>query len=203
MIVRDVWHALLLAAKNFAYVGVLFAVGLFLLIGQYDEDASDAEVFNTAIDTVLFTLPGLLLIQSIVIYRANSKYEINVENNSFIFPRSDIENSIFQILIGARYWNLMRTKSVALSEIDNIYIDTKRWQTKTRTRVGSYKDGRAKHGTVTRKNVRFRINVTGSFGGANLSFLHRQKRDEVRSALQAAVSETTGKKIDRKVSEFS
>ena len=60
MIVRDVWHALLLAAKNFAYVGVLVAVGLFLLIGQYDEDASDAEVFNTAIDTVLLALSDKL-----------------------------------------------------------------------------------------------------------------------------------------------
>ena len=185
MIVRDVWHALLLAGKNIFWGGI---VVFFVSSGNLE---------------LLTTLALVLLVQSIVIYRANSKYTIDIENNHFIFPRSDIENSIFQILIGAKYWNLMRTNSVALSEIDNIYIDTKRWETKTRKQVGNYKDGKQRYGNVTKKHVRFRINVTGSFGSANLSFLDRQKRDEVRSALQVAVKKTTGKNIDRKVSEFS
>jgi hypothetical protein len=185
MIIRDVWHALLLAGKNIFFAGIVI---VFVSSGN---------------EEILYGLVVLLLVQSIVIYRANSKYTINIEQNSFIFPRSDIENSIFQILIGAKYWNLMRTKSVSLSEIENIYIDTKRWETKTKKQVGNYKDGKARHGTVTKKHVRFRINVTGSFGSANLSFLDRQKRDEVRSALQVAVKKSTGKNIDRKVSEFS
>ena len=71
------------------------------------------------------------------------------------------------------------------------------------TQVGNYKDGKQRYGNVTKKHIRFRINVTGSFGSANLSFLDRQKRDEVRSTLQTAVKKTTGKNIDRKVSEFS
>jgi hypothetical protein len=185
VIVRDVWHALLLTGKNIFWGGIVI---FFVSSGNLE---------------LLSTLVLVLLVQSIVIYRSNSKYKIDTETNYFIFPRSDIENSIFQILIGAKYWNLMRTKSVALSEIENIYIDTKRWQSKTLKQVGNYKDGKARHGNVTKKHVRFRINVTGSFGSANLSFLDRQKRDEVRSALQVAVKKTTGKNIDRKVSEFS
>jgi hypothetical protein len=185
MIIHDVWHALTIVGKNILWSSIV----IFFLSSGNEE--------------VLYALVFLLLVQSLIIYRANSKYKINTETNYFIFPRSDIENSIFQILIGAKYWNLMRTKSISLLEIENVYIDTKRWETKTRKQVGNYKDGNQRYGNVTKKHVRFRINVTGSFGSANLSFLDRQKRDEVRSALQVAVNKSTGKNIDRKVSEFS
>lgn len=154
-------------------------------------------------ETLFKPLLAALTIQSIWIYVVNSKYKIDFENKSFQFPRSDVENSIFQILIGARYWNLMRKKTVRLAEIENLYIDTKRWETKSRKQIGNYKDGKQRYGNVTKKHVRFRLNVTGEFGSVNLSFLERQKRDEVRSALQKAVKEVTGKNIDRKIAEFS
>ena len=193
MVVRDIWHALMLAWKNLFWGSV---VG-FILSALVGGDKYGTEVFLS------FFLP-IFLVQSLIIYRANEKYIIDTKNNSFTFPRSDIENSIFAILIGARYWNLMRRKRVALTEIQNVYIDTKRWSTKHKVQSGNYKDGRARFRTDTKKHERFRINITGSFGSANLSFLDRQKRDEVRSALSVAVKEKTGgRNIDRKVSEFS
>ena len=154
-------------------------------------------------ETLFKPLLAALAIQSIRIYLVNSKYKIDFEEKTFQFPRSDIENSIFQIIIGARYWNLMRNKTINLNEIENIYLDTKRWETKTRQQIGTHKDGKSRYGTVTKKHVRYRLNIAGAFGSVNLSFLERQKRDEVRNALQQAVKDLSGRNIDRKIAEFS
>ena len=75
----------------------------------------------------------------------------------------------------------MRTKTVRCQEIENIYIDTK-----------------------NKRNKRiFTINITGIFGSANLQFTDRQKRDEVRNAIQQCVKLHTGNNVDRKVAEFA
>jgi len=92
---------------------------------------------------------------------------------------------------------------VGLSDIENIYIDTKRWTKKRMVYNGRSPSGRAKYRNQAKSHVRYRINITGSFGSANLSFLSRQKRDEVRNMLQSTVKDVTGRNIDRKIAEFS
>jgi len=187
MQVVDVWNSLRLSFKNL----FLATIALYLLLLYFNY--------------IQFFQVGFFLIcvQSILIYLRNSKYIIDFDRSTFTFPRTDIENSILEILIGSRYWNLMRTKTIQLSDIDNIYIDTKRWSTSYRKRVGNYKSGAAKYRTSKKRHIRYTINITGSFGGANLSFLGRQKRDEVRSMLQGSVKDVTGRNIDRKIAEFS
>ena len=96
----------------------------------------------------------------------------------------------------------MRTMTIDSSEIENIYMDTKRWTTKHKKYMGVTTGGKAKYKTKTKNHVRYTINIAGTFGSANLQFLDKQKRDEVRNALQQSVKRYTDKNIDRKVAEF-
>ena len=54
-----------------------------------------------------------------------------------------------------------------------------------------------------KNHVRYTLNITGIFGSANLQFLSRQKRDEVRNAIQQCVKQLNNKDIDKKVAEFN
>jgi len=143
-------------------------------------------------------------VQSILIYWANHRYYIDNDSATFTFPRSDVENNLFSILIALPYWNLMRRKTIKLDEVENIYIDTKRFTTNTLF-VPTNKNGtRSKRsGAGKKQHVRYTLNVAGAFGSANLQFLDRQKRDELRNALQHSVKAATSRNIDRKVAEFS
>lgn len=184
--VQDVWMALTLAFKNFVYASLTILV---------------LSLFGLA-----FLLPLLVIVpvQSVFIYLANRRYSINNSEGTFTFPRSDIENSISDIVLVAPYWNLLRTKTVPLVDIENLYLDTKRFTT-NKLFVPNNKDGsRSKRaGAGKKKHVRYTLNVTGSFGSANLQFLDRQKRDELRNALSQSVKQATGRNVDRKVAEFS
>ena len=128
-------------------------------------------------------------------YSKNSSTLIDLSAGVIVFPRSDIENSVLQIILLAPYWNLMRRKTVHALEVENIYIDTKRWTSKSKSFINGKK--------INKKNVRYTLNIAGTFGSANLQFLERQKRDEVRNAIQQCVKKHSGKNIDRKVAEFS
>lgn len=114
-----------------------------------------------------------------------------------------MENSIFAIILLFPYWNLMRTMTVNANDIENIYIDTKRWSTKHKKYSGTTAKGKSKYTSETKRHVRYTINLAGTFGSANLQFLERQKRDEVRNAIQQCVKQHTGKNVDRKVAEFN
>jgi hypothetical protein len=201
VIVRDIWHSLRLAGKNLILTPLIL-LAIFLTIGVLTppEVIDQLESLPNIGQVYIYTL-ALVPIQSCLIYFANSKYVINKAAGTFSFPRSDIENSLIAILVGARYWNLMRKRTVCLSDIDNIYVNTKRWSKRRYRNEGH--EGKRVNVPYTKKFVRYTINVTGTFGSQNLSFLDSQKRDEVRNALQQAVKESTGKNIDRKVSEFS
>ncbi len=182
--VNDVWTALKLAAKNFVGVTCLGAMAVF---------------WSGLREEFFAVVAALAALQSFVIYFANRRYVVNNHAGTFTFPRSDVENSILEIILLARYWNLMRTKTVCISDIENIYIDTKRWKTSHREF-----DARGRRGRVVNVNhVLYTLNVAGQFGSANLQFLSKQKRDEVRNALQQSVRLHTGKNIDRKVAEFA
>lgn len=181
----DVWAALRLALFN---VILMSLISIFIYSFVYT--ALDELNISPRVSAFLMLMSALFIlfsvtIGSILIYRANSRYMIDLENDAFTFPASDLENSILQIIIFAPLWNLYRRKTVALTSIQNIYLDT----------LPNTKKYNGK--------PRYRINITGDFGSARLDFLSRQKRNEVRSALSLAVKKASGRKIDRKIAEFS
>ena len=89
------------------------------------------------------------------------------------------------------------------TEIENIYIDTKRWSTTRKVYNGRTASGKTKFKQKTVNHVSYDLNIVGTFGSAKLNFNDRQKRDEVRNALQQTAKKLFGKNIDRKVSEFN
>ncbi len=199
--IRDVWSGLKYATTNFFSVEFIAFFGGALVLGSVtnaggDENKMIAAVAGTAV------LMVMVLIQSIIIYLANRRYVIDLDTGLIIFPRSDMENSILAILLLFPYWNLMRTQTIHSSEIENVYIDTKRWSTKHKVVSGYTSKGKSRHRTETKRHIRYTINITGTFGSANLPFVDRQKRDEVRNAIQQSVKLHTGKNVDRKVAEF-
>ncbi|EHR42606.1 hypothetical protein [Alishewanella jeotgali] len=182
--IYDVWMALRKAGANLLILSVIASFICYLF------------------DLLQF-LPLILLvilIQSTIIYRANHLYKIDQVTQTFTFPASDLENSILAIVLMQPYWNLMRRKSVPLSTIENLYLDTQRWNTKQQVVTGTTAKGKTKFKQTTKKHVRYCLNVAGAFGSANLDFLSRQKRDEVRNALQQSVKNAS---IDSKVSEMA
>jgi hypothetical protein len=130
----------------------------------------------------------LVFFQSILIYRANSSYEIDLDSGRVTFPRSDIENSILDIIVLKPYWNLVRRMTVNSVEIENLFLDTRRWSTST--------------GGGKKKHVLYCLNIVGAFGSASFEFGGRQKRDEVRNAISQVVKKKTNRNIDKKVAEF-
>lgn len=182
--IMDIWMALRLAFTNFVIVSLIGAL-LSVVLGFQD---------------YLMPLLAAVFIQSVLIYRANSLYLVDSKHHSFTFPRSDIENSIWAILILQPYWNLMRRQTVRLADIENIYLDTKRWQSEQNIVSGNTAKGKTKFKKITKKHVRYCLNVAGRFGSANLAFLNRQKRDEVRNALQQSIA---NHKVDCKVAELA
>lgn len=180
----DVWMAIRLAAANFV-LGSLTVVIFFMIMGLQN-----------------YSLFGivLVLLQSIFIYRANYLYLIDGTQQAFTFPSSDIENSILDILSLRPYWSLIRRKTVPLSAVENIYLDTQRWTSEKNIAIGNTVKGKTKFKKSTKKHVRYCLNVAGSFGSANLKFLSRQKRDEVRNALQQSIQ---NRKVDAKVAELA
>ncbi len=197
--IRDVWMALKLSSKNFLILLILiWIISPFILT-----------FFNITKETgslmpkINIYLTFAALIQSFFIYFANVKYIIDTKKGFITIPKSDIENSILEIILLFRYWNLMRRITIECNEIENIFIDTKRWSTKNKIYTGTTNAGKSKYRTETKNHIRYTINITGIFGSANLSFLDRQKRDEVRNAIQQCVHYHTGKNIDKKIAEFN
>jgi len=143
--------------------------------------------YDTITNTITFLkiLFPFVLVQSILMYEANKSYVIDLFEDTFTFPKSDMENSIFEVLIMAPYWNSMFRRTIYGQEIENMYIDTKR---------------------IKRKNSEtktlYTLNIVGTFGSSNLEFSNRQKRDEVRNAINSLYRKVNGRSIDRKVSEF-
>jgi len=100
-------------------------------------------------------------------------YKINTKNNLFTCPAVDISNSIIAFIILVPFFKLFWTQDVDLRDIEGVYLDTQRWSTTHGEKGKKY----------TKKHARYNLSVTGSFGSQSLTFLSRQKRDEVRNAL--------------------
>lgn len=199
-VINDVWMALKLASKNFFilifFLGLLFVVGINIL--DTNEYVKYKELFKIGSIIVLI----FIFIQSIVIYFANRRYIIDLKTGLVTFPRSDIENSIVAIILLFPYWNLMRTLTVNANEIENIYLDTKRWTSTYRKTSGYSENGKPRYKNETTRHIRYTINIAGTFGSANLQFLDRQKRDEVRNAIEQCVKVHNNIQVDKKVAEF-
>lgn len=162
--IKDVYAGLELAKGNLLLLGIVgFIISMVFLIGlktEYSIVCTYATIFNVVI-----------LVQSLIIYSCNSVYIIDSEG--FVtFPRTDIENSIFQIIILIPYWNLMRTRTVHISEIENIYLN----------------------GTSTTT-----LDVAGTFGSCRFEFSNKQKRNEVRNALARAAKTFSNINLDNSV----
>jgi len=205
-VINVVGRALGLAFGNFFSVIFIISLLLFLLwIGLVEykfitpEDGENLLVYF--IIFVVAMVP-IIIIQSIFIYFANRRYIIDLETGLITFPRSDMENSVLAIILMYPYWNLMRTQTINATEIENLYLDTKRWSTKFRVVSGHTSTGKPRYRTQTTKHINYNINIVGIFGSAKLEFNERQKRDEARNAIQKCVKQYTGVNIDRKVSEF-
>ncbi|MGD9625464.1 MAG: hypothetical protein AB7U51_12515 [Arcobacter sp.] len=203
-VIFDVWMALKLAFKNFfSMLLILFLITIVLFFLAPNINIIIDDFIIERYLYIIYSIIFIILIQSIIIYFANRKYVIDLSTNLITFPRSDIENSIFAIILLYPYWNLMRTITINARDIENIYLDTQRWTTKNKISTGLTADGRNKYKTETQNHVRYTLNITGVFGSANLQFLSRQKRDEVRNAIQQCVKNNTNKNIDIKVAEFN
>ncbi len=202
-VINDVWMALKLSFKNL-FVWILALWGILVLFGSVIEP-SDTFAKNILSYYFYFSvvMTPIIIIQSMFIYFANRIYIVDLETGLITFPRSDIENSILEIVLLIPYWNLMRTKTIHASEIENLYLDIKRWSSKHKVSNGTTAAGKTKYRTETKKHVKYTINVAGTFGSANLQFLKRQKRDEVRNAIQQCVKQHCGESVDRKVAEFN
>ncbi|GAB6070871.1 hypothetical protein JCM30760_19680 [Thiomicrorhabdus hydrogeniphila] len=202
-VINDVWMALKLSSINF-FVWMLVLWGILIFFGAAINPA-DTEAKKLIIYFFYFSavLTPIIFIQSIFIYFANRKYIVDLETGLITFPRTDIENSILEIILLYPYWNLMRTATIHATEVENLFLDTKRWSTKHKVANGATASGKTKYRTETKKHVRYTINIAGKFGSANLQFLDRQKRDEVRNAIQQCVKQHSGINIDRKVAEFN
>lgn len=163
-IIRDVYAGLRLAKSNFMALSFLaFGISLYYLF-EHKTEFKDVCTYITIVNIII-------LIQSIIIYRCNSTYKVDAEG--FVtFPRTDVENSILQIIILAPYWNLMRTRTVHISEIENVYL------------AGNNTD---------------HLDVAGTFGSCRFEFSNRQKRNEVRNALTRAAKTFTNVSLDNSV----
>jgi len=190
-VINDIYTALGLSFGNFFGLIVIFwGAAIFF--------ASESVAIQIA---VVMTL--IAFIQSIFIYFANRRYIVDLESGLITFPRSDIENSIIAIILLYSYWNLMRTQTIHASDIENLYLDTERWTSTHRVVSGTTAKGKTRYRNKTERHVRYNITIAGTFGSASLMFTSRQKRDEVRNALQQCVKKHGGKNIDRKIAEFS
>lgn len=198
--INDVWMALRLASKNFFILITIFIITYMILISFFENNKMNE--YKDWLQIVISFLTVLIFIQSIFIYFANRKYIVDLNTGMVTFPRSDIENSIVAIILLLPYWNLLRTITIKATEIENIYIDTRRWTTKYKVSSGTTSSGKSKYRTETINHIRYTLNIVGTFGSANLQFLDRQKRDEVRNAIEQCTKVYNGRNVDTKVAEF-
>ncbi len=207
--IRDIFVALRLAFKNFFYSFICLGVVLFVLHmyftptvigpdGQRMPGDLPADIANI-MEMVAMVVAGFIVIQSLLIYFINSRYVVDFESRTVQFPRTDIENSIFAILIAMPYWNLIRKQTIAFDELEQVYIDTDRSASKKKKtkKTNPLKiiftliiNSLFYPWARKRVNTKYNLNVLGTFGSANLQFSSRQKRDEVRNALNQAIKDS-------------
>jgi hypothetical protein len=164
-----------IAIANFsAIVGVSFVLGAFVIGGGYG---------------FFFILGWIVLagIQSYYIFIANKSYKIDIEAGTIIVPKSGYGQTGSWSFSVDFYWNLMKKQTINIDEIEDVVVDTKRWETANEENTGSKK-----------LHVIYQLNIIGSFGNAFFKFKSGEKRNEISNAICQAVKEVTGKELSCK-----
>jgi signal transduction histidine kinase len=176
MATRDVWLAL---SEVFGFLALL------LFISFLGNVFISFIIFDNEKFTFIYTLYvfiGLLIIFSKFTFNMWQSYykgiEIDFETKTFSFPKSDVENSIIDIITLKQFRDLQKREVLNLLDIEALNNETKRWSTKS-------KDSNGK--TVTTQHVQYLLNISGEFGSRQLKFSSKQKRDECRAMMNSAV----------------
>lgn len=94
--IRDIWMGLSVAGKTILYDIVLVVIALFVLSG-FCEIVDDKQNCKYGFMAIMF----MWIYHIVKVYWVNSKYQINDEY--FIFPKSDMQNSILAIIFFMPY----------------------------------------------------------------------------------------------------
>ena len=180
MELKDTWLALKTIGELFITVfgfslGLGFAF-LYSLIFANNENI----LFGTIVYGVVY-YPVVLLLFSKFIYNVWNAYNmgilVNLEDRTFSFPASDVENKVIDIITLKRFRDLAKRETLKLIEVEALTNEIKRWSTKS-------KDSNGKQ--TTKRHVKFLLNISGDFGSRQLEFNSKQKRDECRTMLNSA-----------------
>lgn len=167
MEVKDTWLALQKAGIVILAVSI---IGLFL----------GSAIGNSNLVIWGFVILANLIAGKFTLNVWNSYSEgivADIENNSFSFPASDVENSIEDIVKLKPLFNLAKRNSYPITEITALNNETKRWTTKSKNSQGR---------SETKNHVKWLLNISGDFGSQQLEFASKQKRDECRAMLSSA-----------------
>lgn len=178
MELKDTWLALKTIGELFITV-FGFSLGfafLYSLIFANNENI----LFGTIVYGVVY-YPVVLLLFSKFIYNVWNAYNmgilVNLEDRTFSFPASDVENKVIDIITLKRFRDLAKRETLKLIEVEALTNEIKRWSTKS-------KDSNGKQ--TTKRHVKFLLNISGDFGSRQLEFNSKQKRDECRTMLNNA-----------------
>jgi len=177
MVVSDVWGAIKLIGTILLVIAGLSFVPFFL-VGQIDI------LSNYTWQYAIYVFFGILFVFFIPIKKVwnayYAGYEVDLEDDTFSFPASDVENSVMDIVTLKRLRNLLHRETINLDELEALNNETKRWTTKSKDSNGR---------VVTHKHVKYLLNISGDFGSRQFNFDNKQKRDECRAMLNRAVKQ--------------
>ena len=162
----DLWYAI----KSTAYPHLYLSIVLWFL----------PAIFAGVGIRWLFIVNFFTLAYSIPVWIATSKgYVVDIANNEFSFPASDVENSLIEIITLKKLRNMMHRNSIKLTEIRALNNEKSR----RRSRV-NFDTNRKK---PPMKDL-WLLNISGEFGSQQFEFDSKQKRDECRSMIFTACS---------------
>jgi hypothetical protein len=142
---------------------------------------NNEDIFLGTIGYDIVYYPVVLLIFSKFIYDVWNAYnqgiQVSLENKTFSFPASDVENNVIDIITLKQFRDLSKRETLKLNEVEALANEIKRWST-------SSTDSKGKK--TTKKHVKFLLNISGDFGSRQLEFNSKQKRDECRAMLNRA-----------------
>lgn len=170
--VVDVWHALIITAQCWFFLGLSIAIGGWIFIGLLAGEFLPSQwVAFWFFASLVFALPFGFKVwnaQSAGIY-------IDPSNAIISFSADDLENSLHEIITLQRFFGHAQRISIAIADIARLDND-------------NFKTGR---GIFNRRC--FGLNISGDFGSYQLMFSHKQKRDECRTLLTQVMNRVNGK----------
>jgi hypothetical protein len=163
------------AVANFAGVaGIGFILGAFVIGGGIG--------FLFVLSLIIFAA-----IQSYYIFVANKSYNIDIEAATITIPKSGFGQTDSWSISVDFYLNLMKRQTINISDIEDIVVDTKRWETINKENAGSNK-----------LHVIYQLKIIGNFGSSFFKFKSREKRNEISSSICQAIKQVTGREISCK-----